>query len=122
MNRREAGKARVWYFRLYSDGRWSATSCRPADPTARPVASTASPGLTRPSSGRASSATDRSGRDSSFRTIHSSRAGETALNVSVRVDTAACRYVRFLSLADGWSDSVYIPGLKGKKGMMIIIR
>ncbi len=49
-------------------------------------------------------------------------AGETARDVSMRVDAAACRYVRFLSLADGWSDSVYIPGLKAKKGMMIVIR
>ena len=49
-------------------------------------------------------------------------AGETALDVSVRVDAAACRYVRFLSLADGWSDSVYVPGLKVKKGMSIVIR
>ncbi|MCR5752198.1 MAG: hypothetical protein K6G91_09555 [Kiritimatiellae bacterium] len=49
-------------------------------------------------------------------------AGETSLDVSRRINAESCKYVRFLSLADGWSDSIYVPGLKIKKGLVLFVR
>jgi len=35
---------------------------------------------------------------------------------------ADAKYVRFLSVADGWSDSAYIPATKVAKGLTVIVR
>jgi len=45
-----------------------------------------------------------------------------SLSVVLPASVSAPRYVRFFSVADGWSDSAYIPDTKVKNGMTIIFR
>ena len=49
--------------------------------------------------------------------------GQTELVIQDRVARAAgARYVRFLSLQDGWSASVFLPDTPERRGLMVIIR
>ena len=49
-------------------------------------------------------------------------AGDTSLSVTLPQPASAARYVRFFSVADGWSDSAYIPDTKAGAGLMIFVR
>lgn len=49
-------------------------------------------------------------------------AGDTSLSVDLPQPALETRYVRFFSVADGWSDSAYIPDTKVVKGMTIVLR
>jgi hypothetical protein len=49
-------------------------------------------------------------------------AWDMSLSVVLPASVSAPRYVRFFSVADGWSDSAYIPDTKVKNGMTIIFR
>ena len=163
----EAGKAKVWYFRLFSDGtliRDLVPACGPdgkaccfdrVSRTYYPTVGTsqfshgpeqAVIGLSYDpyiDGGRISATATRTGTAASdvyvaYGASHGGAvptnwdhfeqlpagfgAGETSLDISQRIDAESCKYVRFLSLSDGWSDSVYVPGLKVKQAFMIVIR
>ena len=163
----EAGKARVWYFRLFSDGtliRDLVPACGPDGKACcfdrvsktyyRTVGTSqfchgpeqAGVALTHDryiEAGRVSATVTRAGTAASdvyvaYGSSHGGAdpaawehfellpvgfgAGETSLDVSRRINAESCKYVRFLSLADGWSDSIYVPGLKIKKGLVLFVR
>ena len=163
----EAGKTRVWYFRLFSDGtliRDLVPACGPdgkaccfdrVSRTYYPTVGTsqfshgpeqAVIGLSYDpyiDGGRISATATRTGTAASdvyvaYGASHGGAnpsawehfeqlpagfgADETTLNISQRIDREYCKYVRFLSLADGWSDSIYVPSLKAKQGFTIVVR
>ena len=48
--------------------------------------------------------------------------GASSLSVEVNSSISKARYARFLSVADGWSDSTFAPELKQRKGLMLIVK
>jgi len=49
-------------------------------------------------------------------------AGSDALSVELPASVSAARYVRFFSVADGWSESAFIPETRVRKGLTILVR
>ena len=162
----EAGRSRVWYFRLYSDGtliRDLVPACAPDgngcmfDRLSRTYYRNMGSGLffhgpelpgmvvgkcsvssrrvfatvTRPGAAAAdlfmAYGVKHGGADPAawehFEQLPEGFAVDAAsIEVNAGFGSAPCRYVRFYSSADGWSDSVYLPDAKVVKGLVLIVQ